>query len=390
VTRRRLLAAVPLLLAAALAGCAPAPQSTPDGPASPGADDPVAAAFEQTAAALGVPGAFALVRTPEGERGYAYGTTELGAASPPTEDTRFRIASNTKVFTGTVILQLVDEGRIALDDPISAYRDGIPNGDAITIEMLLAMRSGLADYTDTPEFAAAVDADPTRHWSPEELVALATARPARSAPGTEFHYANVNTVLLGELIEQLEGEPLARVFQERLLDPLGLDGTSYPDGETGIPAPSSHGYLYGDPGAAVADEAPADAGDAGDEAAGAPHDVTTLDPSMAGASGAIVSTARDMADWIEAVVDGGLLSAETQEARDAAFQAIGPGSAYGLALFENQGWIGHNGEIPGFNSFAFRNPGTSTTVVVWSNLLATPDGTPTAGALFGALVDALG
>src|SRR5439155_7110305 len=114
-----------------------------------------------TAQELLVPGAVVLLRTPQGEFTVTYGTTQLGTTSPPRADTRFRIASNTKSMTAAVIVQLAQEGELSLDDPVSKYVPSVPNGDNITIDELLTMRSGLYNYTDTPELAALVDRDPT-------------------------------------------------------------------------------------------------------------------------------------------------------------------------------------------------------------------------------------
>ena len=107
---------------------------------------------DTTAKELLVPGAVVLLRTPQGEFTVTYGTTLLGATSPPRADTHFRIASNTKTMTAAVIVLLAQEGKLSLDDPVSKYVPGVPNGDNITIAELLEMRSGLYNYTNAPEF----------------------------------------------------------------------------------------------------------------------------------------------------------------------------------------------------------------------------------------------
>src|ERR1700720_4528374 len=86
-----------------------------------------------------------------------YGTTTLGAKIPPLADTHFRIASNTKTMTAAVIVQLAQEGRLSLSDPVSKYVRNVPNGDNITIAELLDMRSGLYNYTNASEVSASVD-----------------------------------------------------------------------------------------------------------------------------------------------------------------------------------------------------------------------------------------
>src|SRR5262249_1242006 len=101
------------------------------------------ATVETTARELLVPGAVVVLRTPQAESTVTYGTTMLGATTPPRADTHFRIASNTKTMTAAVIMQLAQEGKLGVEDPVSKYVPGVPNGDKITLAELLKMRSGL-------------------------------------------------------------------------------------------------------------------------------------------------------------------------------------------------------------------------------------------------------
>jgi len=130
---------------------------------------------DTTAKELLIPGAVVLLRTPQGDFTITYGTTLLGAASPPRADTYFRIASNTKTMTAAVIMQLAQESKLSLDDPVSKYVTGVPNGDNITIAELLEMRSGLYNYTNDPVISATIDTDPAKVWTPAELLAIAFA-----------------------------------------------------------------------------------------------------------------------------------------------------------------------------------------------------------------------
>jgi D-alanyl-D-alanine carboxypeptidase len=96
-------------------------------------------------------------------------------------------------MTSVVILQLAQEGKLNLSDPVSKYVAGVPNGDTITIAQLLEMRSGLYKYTNAPEMAEFMDNDPTRLWAPQELLNIAFAQPPNAPPGTEFEYNNKTT-----------------------------------------------------------------------------------------------------------------------------------------------------------------------------------------------------
>ena len=132
-----------------------------------------------------IPGAVVLLRTLEGDFTVSYGTTLLGATSPAGADTHFRIASNTKTMTAAVIMLLAQEGKLTLDDPVSKYVPGVPNGDNITIAQLLEMRSGLYNYTNDPIIWKTIDTDPARVWTPAELLAIAFAHPANFPLGKE-------------------------------------------------------------------------------------------------------------------------------------------------------------------------------------------------------------
>src|SRR6516225_2431526 len=147
--------------------------------------DPVAfqGAVEATAKELLLPGAMVLLRTPQGEFAFGYGSTELGMSTPPRAGTHFRIASNTKTMTAAVIVLLVQEGKLRFDDPVSKYVEGVPNGDNITIRELLKMRSGLYNHTTAPELAESLDNNPTRVWISQDLLAIAFKRPPLFAPG---------------------------------------------------------------------------------------------------------------------------------------------------------------------------------------------------------------
>src|ERR1043166_7654516 len=180
---------------------------------------------DTTARELRIPGALVLLRTTQGEFTVIYGTTLLGANSPPRADTHFRIASNTKTMTAAVIVLLAQENKLSLDDPVSKYVPGVPDGDKITITELLNMRSGLYSYDDDPEFWAMLERDPTKVWTPDEVLAIAFKHPPYFPPGTGYHYSNTNYALLGLIAETADGKPLAQIMHDRLFGPLGLKNT---------------------------------------------------------------------------------------------------------------------------------------------------------------------
>ena len=145
---------------------------------------------DTTAKELLIPGVVVLLRTPQGEFTITHGTTTLGETMPPSADTHFRLASNTKTMTAAMIVLLAQENKLSLDDPGSKYVPGVPDGDKITITELLNMRSGLYTYDDDPEFWAILERDPPKVWAPAEVLAIAFKHPPYFPPGTDFHYSN--------------------------------------------------------------------------------------------------------------------------------------------------------------------------------------------------------
>jgi D-alanyl-D-alanine carboxypeptidase len=356
------------------------------------------AVVDATAAELLVPGAMVILSTPEGEFTVSYGTTTLGATIPPRADTHFRIASNTKTMTAAVIGQLAQEGRLDLDDPVSKYVSGVPDGDQITIADLLKMRSGLYNYTDAPELSEILDRDPTKVWTPDEVLAIAFKHPPYFPPGTAFHYDNTNYALLGLIAEEREnGKPLARIFQDRLFGPLGMNDTALPASTSNtLPDPYSHGYMYGSSLFALVDEEyPPDIQAAARAGTLKPNDYTSQNPSYASAAGGAISTANDLVTWMQALVGGKVLNADYQRRWLDSLQPEDPskprGQQYGYGIaqlsFGKNVIYFHGGEMPGYNSFMGYDPANRLTLVVWTNLTVAPDGKPTANSTMLKVLD---
>ena len=353
---------------------------------------------ERLAKEMLVPGAVVILRTPTGNFTSTYGVTTYRGSMPTSLDQHVRVGSNTKTWTGTVILQLVQEGRLRLDDPVSKFRPDVPNGAHITIEQLLAMRSGLFNYTTTLELNRTLDTQPTKAWTQAELLSLAYKHPPTfTPPGSQFEYSNTNTVLLGLIAQQLEGgKPLAAIMRDRLFVPLGMKNTLFPDtASNAIPAPLARGYMYGNnvltmgapPALPAAMQAKARAGTL------APVDQTSANPSWGWAAGAGISTANDLATWVEALVGGKLLNSHLQARRLASVVPIDPShsnsAAYGWAIAKFGNLYGHTGELPGYNSFMGHDPVNGVTLVVWTNLAPTVDGRDPATTIARELIGLL-
>ena len=352
-------------------------------------------AVEGVLAETTTPGAVVLLRQGDTEYLVAYGTREYGGGDAVTVDDHFRIGSNTKTMTGTVILQLVDEGELALDDPVSNYVPEVPNGENITIAQLLDMRSGLHNYSELVTFNRMLDDDPARVWQPDELVAMGLAEEPYFPPGDGYHYSNTNTVLLGMIIEEITGNSAADEFRTRIFEPLGLDETLLPaPDDPSIPEPHPHGYLWGTNESTAIDPAlPEDEQEAALAGETEPNDVTEHNPSWGWTAGAAISTAGDLATYVEAMIGGGLLSPELQAARLDSLQPVDdddPQSAqYGLGLARLGPLLGHDGSLPGFQSVMGHDPATGLTMIVLTNLQAAPDGQQPANLIAQQLIAVL-
>jgi D-alanyl-D-alanine carboxypeptidase len=265
----------------------------------------------------GAVGALAEVRDERGVWRGTSGVAELGTTRPVPVNGRFRVGSITKTFTATVVLQLVDEGRLRLDDTVEKWLPGVvPNGQHITVRQLLNHTSGLADYRLTlplppkPEFLD----NRWRTWTAAELVQRAVARPPMfEEPGSAFGYSNTNYTLIGQIIEKVTGQPYSDEIKRRVIWPLWLRDTKLPGTSPRIRGPHAHGYVP-------------------IEQDGKPQlvDYTEMNPSVFGAGGDMVSTAADLNRFVVALLDGRLLPRHLLD--EMKTEGIEGGKKYGLGL----------------------------------------------------------
>ncbi|MGW1491236.1 serine hydrolase domain-containing protein [Streptomyces sp. NPDC002402] len=305
-------------------------------------------AIEDVHRQAGIPGVVVGLWMPgKGSYVRATGVADTATRRPMTTDLFMRIGSETKTFTVTALLKLVDDRRIRLDDPISAYIDGVPDGERITLRHLAEMRSGLFPYSADPDFAHDLLSDPSRSFTPQEVLAYGFKHTNTFAPGEKFQYSNSNLVLLGLVIEKASGLGVADFIHKRVLRPAHLRHTLFP-ADAKFPEPHAHGYTN-------------------QTLSGAIEDSTGWNPSWAWTAGAMISDLRDLRRWAEIVATGTLLRPETQRERLKTLPTGFPGTSYGLGIFETGGWIGHNGSIPGYESVAVYLPSQKATLVLLLN-----------------------
>ncbi len=337
----------------------PAPGAQSGRPLSATLTAPLDRAIDAAMKSAGVPGALVGIWSPDGDYVRAFGVADTATGTPMKTDFYSRIGSVTKTFTATALLQLVKQGRVGLGDPIAKYLDGVPGGESTTVRQLADMRSGLPDYAETEGFADAVQADPTRDFTPQQLLGWAFTEPRDFPPGGGWKYSNTNYVILGLLIEKVSGQQLGDYFTEHIFGPLNMAHTSYP---TGTQFPDPHAQGYTDP----------------LKPGGPPQIATGWNASMTGAAGAIISTLDDMRRWAPALATGTLLDPELQEQRlrNAAGTESGSGIGYGIGVLTAAGWIGHNGSVPGYQSVVVYLPQRQTTLVVMLNSDIGQEGSP--------------
>ncbi|MEU9137714.1 serine hydrolase domain-containing protein [Streptomyces sp. NPDC048404] len=284
----------------------------------------------------------------------ATGVANKATREPMSVDSYVRIGSETKTFTVTALLELVDRHRVRLDDPISRYIPGVPNGRRITLRQLAEMRSGLFPYTSDADFEHDLLSDPQRSFTPRELLAYGFKHPNTFAPGAQFEYSNTNLILLGLVIEKVTGDKLRDVIDQRVLRPAHLKHTLFPKGNE-FPKPHPQGYTDQTLSGAVANS-------------------TNWNPSWGWAAGAMISNLQDLRHWAKVVATGTLLSPATQAQRLRTLPTGFPGTSYGLGIFDASGWIGHNGSLPGYETVTVYLPAKKATLVVMINTDITSQG----------------
>ncbi|MGW7243352.1 serine hydrolase domain-containing protein [Streptomyces sp. NPDC054804] len=342
-SRSAVLGAVALSLLAVPAQAAPMKAGAEPRPAAalPAPDTAGMAAVLNSVVAKGAPGAMA--RIDDGTKVYrtTRGVADRTTRRAITTGDRFRVGSVTKTFSAVVLLQLVDEGRLALDAPVNRYLPGLLPDDRITVRHVLSHRSGLYDYTDDL-FASSVsgfEAVRNKVFTYRQLVDLSLRKPRTNAPGAAYSYSNTNFVIAGMLIEKLTGHSVRTEYENRIFKPLELRDTFYVHPDTKIPGQHAKGYL-------TADQAGAAAVDATDQTV-----------SWAQSAGAIISTAQDLDTFYSALVRGKLTSA-ARLAEMERFTPVNSNTSYGLGLRRRDlscgiSVYGHTGAVQGYYTYAF-------------------------------------
>jgi D-alanyl-D-alanine carboxypeptidase len=355
--------------AASLASIVPVPTSQLVAPAPPAAhlDDATAAALQKALGSIRTSGAYpgisAAVVFPDGSfwAGQS-GSAVLSPQAPVTAGTLFSVGSISKTFVAALAGRLAARGTISLDDPLAKYVPTFHDAASITLRQLLNHTSGVQDIFEIKAFSDAILANRTRAWTTEEVLAKIGSARYAFAPGKGYHYSNTDYVLLGAVIEQATGQPIAALVRSEFLEPLGLTHT-FLQTEEESPGAKAHGYFK--PASAPVDQS---------SGTMLPF---TAEATVVGPAGAYVSTATDLARWGDALYNGNVLDQATLAAMTDISQTQGfkapftPHWIYGLGLEETtiagQTAWGHRGHLDGFWSAMWYLPASHVTIVVIAN-----------------------
>jgi len=276
-------------------------------------------------------------------RGFGLASRELKVPNAP--DLVYRIGSVTKHFTAAAIMTLVEDGKVALDAPVSRYLEGLPEAwRPVTVQQLLTHTSGIPSYTDQPEYGLHMREDLPGLKLLETLV---WTKPLDFAPGTQWHYNNSGYYLLGLIVEKVSGKSYAEYLQARFFGPLGLSRIRYGTETEFIPGMAS-GY--------------------GGDGNPSPY----LSMTQPYAAGSLVSTPEDLARWTVALHGGKVVKPESLRLMTTPVRTSdGKEHPYGFGLMfrESQGHrlIGHGGGINGFTCYLEADPTSQCVAVVLNN-----------------------
>ena len=284
----------------------------------------------------------------------ARGLADLEAETPIRDNDLFRLASITKSFVSTIVLQLVTEGKMDLDNPIADYLpdelvQNIDNVDDATLRQVLQMTSGIYDYIETDAYYEAVYDDFSHWWEPEEVLSFIYDEDAYFEAGEGYYYSNSNYILAQIAIERLTNHSLAEELETRIFEPLGMD-SCYLETIDNFGENIVHGYEL----------------DEDEELL----DMTKINDGVGLGDGGIICSAADLGRFLPALMKGRLL---TDEMLDEMLDTLddGEGEGYGLGIIDDE-WdfgreIWHDGASSGFQSLMLYLPDEELMLVILTN-----------------------
>lgn len=272
------------------------------------------------------------------ERAIGYAVVDSTRSVQATPATRYRIGSITKTFTATMIMQLVEEKKLALNTHLDKYFPNIPNAGQITIEMMLRHRSGIHNFTNDEAYWKTQTQPRTR----AEMLAVFTESKSDFTPDAEANYSNTGYILLGYMIEDITRKSYQKNLQERILSRIGLKNTRF-GGKIDPAQGDAYSYTF--------------------SKRWEKREETDL--SQPAGAGAIISTPEDVTTFMSALFNGKLVSEASLTEMTKIVDIFGMGLA--PIPFGNRKGFGHNGGLDGFQTVAAYFPGDSLAAAVFSN-----------------------
>ena len=312
----------------------------------------------------GPPGAIAIVQRGNHREVHSFGVRNIKTGLPMCADARMRLASTSKAFSGAVALSLVSEGVLSLNDTIGERLPGLPKSwHKVTLRQLLNHTSGLPNFSEDPDYLAALEASPKNAPPPRKLLSYVEDEPLNFGPGTQYEYSNSDNVTVGLMVEAATGESYEQQLKERVFAPLGLEKTALPH-DANLKAPFIHGYDN-------------------DPSQRPPEDLSeVLASGWFWAAGGMVSTPLDFSDFVRGYVGGDLFDLKTRARQRNVFEGgssdpPGPGkNSAGLGIFRYEtrcGTVwGHTGNYPGYTQFLAASPNGKRSVTVSVNEQLSP------------------
>ena len=286
----------------------------------------------------------------KGESKYqeAFGISMPGV--PADLSMKFRAGGICLTSLTAILLQSVEEGLVSLDDPINKWIPKLPNADKVTLRMLANCTSGYGDYVPNQDFIDALDKDPFRYFTPEELIEYGLSKGILYEPGTDWNYSHTTFVMLGIILEQIHGKTVPQLMEQRVFAPLHLADTVYTEGPE-LHAPLLHGYTT---------------------ERGMFEDSTFWNPSWTSYSGSIAAPLNDVATIIRSIGSASLISAESLKEMTAPDTVGKSGNTkeryYGMGIGVSGDWLMQNPNFGGYQGIILYNRVTDVTAVAFVTL----------------------
>ncbi len=273
--------------------------------------------------------------------------------APMRREDSFRIGSLSKLFLGYTVLRMADEGLLQLDQPASTFSPDLPEGEKITVRMLGRHTSGLPEPIRNRVLQDLVMESPDKDWSIAELLRFATSLPRVARPGAEYSYSNANGLVLAQALESVTSRSYREMIQTEVLDRWGLQRTGFAPGA--LPEPYGKSFRFGKKDRIIS-------------YGNVFYDVTHYGGGWASAAGEMFSTIDDLALVLPRLTTGDGLGNDVQaELRD--WQPTGQrGLEYSFMMERIGEWIGHSGNVPGYDVAAHYHPALRVSVIAVTNL----------------------